>query len=346
MSSVMKYQHIAIEEREKIQELLWQKSSIREIAGVLGRDPSSVSREIKRNKPIERNRYTPRLAHERAHVCRTRRGREKRLKNDKLRTYVALYLKLGWSPEQIAATAKDAVGTCISHEAIYQYVYAQIYRNGRGYLKPGREDLRPYLARHRKRRMKKGLRKSYRIEKGPLPSIDTRPKEVELRLEVGHWEDDSIVSSPTNPVGLRTTNERVTGVVLIAKTHNRTMAEANRVTRERLGTLPTILRKTLTRDRGSENMGYALLEKELNIRCFFAHAYSSWERGSNENVNGLIRRFFPKKTDFRTVSEKEIRTVEYLLNTRPRKRLGWKTPYQVFYELTGVNLAAGVALHG
>lgn len=340
----MQYNHLTIEEREKIQELLWQKTSIRTIARVLGRSPSSVSREIRGNRPPERHRYTPRLAHVRAMSYRKHRGRENRLKNEKLRTYVVSHLKLGWSPEQIAATATDAIGTGISHEAIYQYVYAQVHRSGHGYLKPGREDLRPYLARCRKRRMKKGLRKSYRILKGPLPSIDTRPKEVELRVEVGHWEDDSIVSSPTNPVRLRTTNERVSGVVFIGKTQDRTMMEANRITCERLGSLPSLLRKTLTRDRGAENMGYNVLEKELDLRCFFAHAYHSWERGSNENVNGLIRRFFPKKTDFRTVTDEEIQRVEYLLNTRPRKRLGWKTPYQVFYERTGVNLTAGVAL--
>jgi IS30 family transposase len=85
-------------------------------------------------------------------------------------------------------------------------------------------------------------------------------------------------------------------------------------------------------------MGYEVLERKLGIRCFFAHAYHAWERGSNENTNGLIRRFFPKKTDFRIITDEEIQRVEYLLNTRPRKRLGWKTPYQVFYELTGVAL--------
>lgn len=254
-----------------------------------------------------------------------------------LRAYVISHLKLGWSPEQIAATAMRAVGTHISHEAIYQFVYARVSKAS-GLLYAREEDLRPYLARRRKQRMGKGMRKSYRIEKGPLPSINARPQEVGERRVIGHWEDDSIVSSPTCPVRLRTTNERVTGVVFIAKTRDRTMGEANRITCAQLGALPARLRQMLTRDRGSENLGYEALEKELGIRCFFARAYHSWERGSNENVNGLIRRFFPKKTDFRTVSDEEIQRVEYLLNTRPRKRLGWKTPYQVFYELTGVAL--------
>lgn len=334
----MKYQHFSVEEREKIQEMLWQNASIRDIAGALGRSPSSVSREIQRNKPPERNRYTPRVAHERALAYRKHRGKRKLEMNAALRKYVASHLKLGWSPEQIAATVQEAVCESISHEAIYQYIYAQVYRGGGGSLKPGCEDLRPYLARRRKRRIRKGHRCSYRIDKGPLPSIDLRPKEVECRTAVGHWEDDSLVYTPTCPVRLRTTNERKSGVVFIAKAQDRTMTEANRITHERLGILPATLRKTLTRDRGSENLGYEELERMLSIRCFFAHAYHSWERGSNENTNGLVRRFFPKKTDFRTITDEEIQRVEYLLNTRPRKRLGWKTPYQVFYELTGVAL--------
>ncbi len=334
----MNYNHFSVEEREKIQEMLWQKASIRDIARALGRNPSSVSREVKRNKPPERNRYTPRVAHERALLYRKRRGKRKLDKDTMLRSYAVFHLKLGWSPEQIAATSKQAVGASVSHEAIYQYVYAQIYQAGHGCLKPGREDLRPYLARRRKRRMRKGLRKSYRIDKGPLPSIDLRPREVETRVLVGHWEDDSLVYTPTCPVRIRTMNERVSGVVFIAKAHDRTMAEANRITKGRLGSLPKQCRKTLTRDRGAENLGYEELERDLGINCFFAHAYSSFERGSNENANGLVRRFFPKGTDFRAIPAEEIRKVEYLLNSRPRKRLGWKTPYRVFYELTGVAL--------
>lgn len=341
----MQYQHFSIEEREKIQELLWQKASLRTIAKELGRNPSSVSREIQRNNPVEKNRYTPRMAHERALKHRKRRGREERLKNKDLREYVVYHLKLGWSPEQIAGTSKNAIGTSISYEAIYQYIYSQIHRKGYGYLKPGKEDLRPYLARRRKRRMKKGLRKSYRIEKGPLPSIDARPKEVNSRQVVGHWEDDCIVSR-SSTYRLKTTNERMSGLVFISRMNNGTMEESNSATLKRLTIIPQLFRKTLTRDRGSENLGYEELENSLGIQCFFAHAYHSWERGSNENLNGLIRRFFPKKTDFLYIADEEIQWVEYLLNSRPRKRLGWRTPYEVFYELTGINLAAGVALRG
>lgn len=289
----MRYKHFSIEEREAIQEMRWEKQSIRTIASALDRSPSSVSRELNRNKPPLRRVYTPRLAHERALKNWRSRGREDRLKNDDVRQYVVDHLKRGWSPEQIAAVSKQAVDTSISHEAIYQYVYAQVHRGGNGWVKPGCEDLRPYLAWRRKRRMKKGKRTAYRIDKGPLPSIDARPAIVDARTEIGHWEDDSMVSSPSCPMRLRTTNERISGVAFIAKAHNRTMAEANRITQERLGRLPASCRKTLTRDRGAETMGYEELETTLGIRCFFAYPYHSWERGSNENVNGLIRRFFP-----------------------------------------------------
>jgi IS30 family transposase len=333
----MKYQHLTIEEREKIQEMLWQKASIRAIARALGRNPASISREIQRNKPLGSHRYAPRLAQAKALEHRKQRGRQERLKNARMREYVVTHLKLGWSPEQIAATAEPAAGASISHEAIYQYVYHQIHREGYGYLKPGKEDLRPYLARHKKRRVRRGWRQSYRVEKGLLPSITERPPEVEKRVVVGHWEDDCIVSGISLD-RLKTINERVSGVAFIAKIKDGTIAETNQAVSDRLSSLPPLCRQTLTRDRGSENLGYQELEQKLNISCFFAHPYHSWERGSNENLNGLIRRFFPKKTNFSLITDEEIQRVEYLLNTRPRKRLGWKTPYQVFYELTGVAL--------
>jgi transposase, IS30 family len=332
----MQYKHFTIKERETIQRMLWEKQSIRTIAKELRRHPSSVSREIKRNNPPERNLYTPRLAHEKAVKNRSKRGREKRLKNEKIRNYVIQHLKLGWSPEQIAGTIGN-IGESISYEAIYQYIYAQIHRDGYGHLKPNCEDLRPYLARHKKRRAKKGMRSSYRIDKGPLPSIDDRPVEVESRINVGHWEDDLIVSKQSKSK-LKTINERYSGLVFIKKVKNGTIKESNKAVINRLSSIPYQYLKTLTMDRGSENLGYQEIEKILGLDCFYAHAYSSWERGSNENLNGLIRRFLPKKTDFNKVSNDDIRKIEYLLNSRPRKRLGWKTPYEVFYNMTGVAL--------
>ncbi len=168
----MQYKHLSIEEREKIQEHLWQKKSLRWIARKIGRSHSSLSREMKRNCP-KRRKYAPRKANERALVKRTSRGRKDRLKSGAIRTYVADHLKRGWSPEQIAGRMKlEKVGS-ISHEAIYQYIYAQVHRGGNGTVKPGCPDFRPLLKRRHKRRAKKGMRKGQRVLKPSGPSIRT-----------------------------------------------------------------------------------------------------------------------------------------------------------------------------
>ena len=183
----------------------------------------------------------------------------------------------------------------------------------------------------------KGKRRVHRTNKGPLPSIDDRPSEVHLRIDIGHWEDDLIVSKQSN-IKLKTINERYSGLVFINKVKNGTTKESNKAVIERLSDIPSQYLKTLTMDRGSENLNYQEIENVLKLDCYYAHAYSSWERGCNENLNGLIRRFLPKKTDFNTVSDEDIKKIEHLLNSRPRKRLGWKTPYEVFYNITGVAL--------
>lgn len=329
----MQYQHFTIEEREKIQYGLWEKRSVREIARLLGRSPSSVSREIRRNLPQERYRYTPRLAYERAMTKRKSRGRMDRLKNDTIRTYVVDYLKNGWSPEQIAGRiAIDLPGCTISHEAIYQYVYAQIHRQGYGYPKPGCEDLRSYLKRRHKRREKKGMRKGQRVLRPKGPCIDERPAIVDHRVRIGDWESDTITSKDNAP-GLNSLVERKIGLVFLTKLSDKTTAATTGAISNRLSSLsPYHLCHTLTLDNGSENQDWQRIEKEIGTKCFFAHPYHSWERGTNENTNGLVRWYFPKGTDFRTITDKEIARVEYALNTRPRKRLGWRTPLEIFNE--------------
>ena len=324
----MKYKHLTVEERERIQELLWQKASIRNIAIAIGRNPSSVVRELKRNYPLEYKRYAPRLAHERALVKRKSRGRTERLKNKRIREYVVKKLKRRWSPEQISNTIKKAVGQSISHEAIYQYVYCQIHRNGWGDLKPRREDLRPYLRRRRKRRFRKGSRRCQRIFKPKGVSIDNRPNVVEKRKRLGDWESDTIESANHKP-GVNTLVERKSGLVLITKLSGKSSHATISVISERLSSLSQKVKQTITFDNGPENSDWQELERQIKIKTFFAHAYHSWERGTNENTNGLIRDYFPKKTDFTTISNEELSFVERELNTRPRKRLGWKTPLEV-----------------
>jgi IS30 family transposase len=328
----MKYKHLSIWEREKIQELLWQKKSIRFIAEVLRRSPSSINREINRNRPLQ-YKYTPRVANERALKKRRSRGRKLRLKSYFIRRYVIDHLKSGYSPEQIAGRLSlEYPREKISHEAIYQYIYYQTTRGGVDWkTKHGYHDLRIYLKRRHRRREKKGMRKGQRIFRHKGISIELRPKEVEKRETLGHWEGDSVVSRKSK-VGLNTLVERKTGLVLISKIQNGTSNITANTVINRLKDLPKKTVKTLTTDNGTENFAYEKIQNELKISCYFAHPYCSGERGTNENTNGLIRFYLPKGTDFATISNEIIQTVENTLNNRPRKRLGWKTPLEAFNE--------------
>lgn len=327
----MKFKHFGIEEREKIQELLWQKVSVRTIAKVMGRSPSSVSREINRNIPLKRS-YKPRVADERAQKKRKSRGRKLRLKNQFIRRYVILKLKAGLSPEQIAGRLHlEHPNESVSHEAIYQYIYSHVHRQGWGLMKIGYHDLRKYLKRRHKRRAQRGMRSVQRVFRPKGPSIDGRPKEVETRKTVGHWETDSVISKKSK-VGLNTLVERKTGLVFITKIQDHTSEVTKNAVVKRLSVLPKEARKSATSDNGAENFLYDEVQFTLDILWFFAHPYHSWERGTNENTNGLIRWYFPKGTDFATISDETIKVVEDALNNRPRKRLGWKTPLEAFNE--------------
>jgi len=327
-----KYLQLSIKEREAIQLGLWGKKSIRLIATELDRAPSSISRELKRNYPKQYERYAPRLAHERAQTTIRRRGQRPRLKNQIIRDYTINKLKEeDYSPEQIAGTLPiEHPGYSISPEAIYEFIYAQYQRGGWGRCVG--EDLRIYLKRRHKVRKVKFV--PFKEEKGPIKNrvfIDKRPLEVNLRSAPGHWEGDSMVSRKSL-TGLNTLVERVTGFVCISKIQNTTAEETTLTVIRRLKCLPNELRKTITVDNGHENAGHQDITKKIKTKVFFAHPYHSWERGTNENTNGLIRWYLPKGTDFAIVDEERIKDIENRLNNRPRKRLGWRTPQQVFNQ--------------
>lgn len=306
----MKHKHLSIEEREHIQLGLWQKESIRSIARRLERSPSSILREVRKNLPPEKRRYTPRLAEARA---QTKRHEEQgRVRNAALRKAVVAGLKRGWSPEQIAGESGD-----ISHETIYAFVYDEWRRGG--------EDLRPLLKRRHKARQRKGFRKYQRLQNPHKPSIEQRPKVVGRRARLGDWEGDLIVSRASR-AALVTLLERKSGYVAIEKVSGKTARATARAMIRRLRGQA----KTLTLDNGSEHNHWKYIEDATGARVFFAHPYSSFERGANENTNGLIRWYLPKGTDFETVSKRRIKEIERALNGRPRKRLGYRTPLEVF----------------
>jgi IS30 family transposase len=218
------------------------------------------------------------------------------------------------------------IGETISHEAIYRFIYAQI---AYGYARKGCEDLRPYLRRRRRQRIPHGARKYQRVASPKGVSIDQRPLVVARRSRIGDWEGDTVESKDHKP-GVNTLVERKTGIVMITKLKSKKSDATTNVVSARLASLPKHRRKTLTLDNGFENSNWRGIEKHAHIKTFFAHPYHSWERGTNENTNGLIRDYFPKKTDFTLIPDADIALVEYALNTRPRKRLGYRTPLEVW----------------
>lgn len=323
------YRQLSLEERERMQAALWEGKSLRAIARDLKRSPATISRELRRNGKWGNRRYHPRLAHEHTKVRIRTRGQRMRLKHPIIQIYVHTKLRKGWSPEQIAGRIKiDHPQYGISHEAIYQYIYTQYRRGGYGVCIGA--DLRRYLRRrHRVRHPKKIL---YAVEKGAILnriSIDERPPEVLRRTVPGHWEGDTIESRAKLP-GLNTLVERMSGLVLISKLRDKTGAATAKVVIRRLQRIPRRLRRTLTLDNGPENARHEAVTRVIGTQCYFAHAYHFWERGINENTNGLIRWYLPKGTDLYAVSESTVQEVEYRLNTRPRKRLRWCTPLEVF----------------
>ena len=316
------YKHLSQEEREIIANLLSGGSSLGDIAKAVGRNKGTISREIKRNCPPERRRYVPCRAHARACERKTNANTHERLKNALVRQYVKDGLAEGWSPEQISGRIQiDHPRQSIHHEAIYQYIYHP--RN------PDRLEMIQLLRRaHKKRRNKSIGRK---VRKATIPNkkpIDDRPKSVEGRRQYGHWEGDSLISRKSK-AALNTLVERKSRLVLITKLPRKGAEETNQAIIERLKKLPAKGRLTLTLDNGTENAKHEQLTAKLGIRCYFARPYASWERGTNENANGLIRWYLPKGTDFRTITPEQIVRVENLLNNRPRKCLGYRTPLEV-----------------
>lgn len=316
------YKHLSQEEREFIAAQLSEGSSLGDIAKAVGRDKGTISRELKRNSPPERRRYVPCRAHARACERKTSANKHGRLKNELVRQYVKDGLAKGWSPEQISGRIRiDHPGQSINHEAIYQYIYHPQNLD--------RLEMINLLRRAHKKRKNKSVGR--KVRRTTIPNripIDARPKSIESRRHYGHWEGDSMISRKSK-AALNTLVERKSRLVLITKLSRKSAAETNRAVIDRLKKLPVRGRQTLTLDNGTENAKHEKLSAKLGIRCYFARPYASWQRGTNENLNGLIRWYLPKGTDFRTITSEQIARIEYLLNSRPRKCLGYKTPLEV-----------------
>ena len=305
------YKHLSREERYQIHSLLKARQTISEIARLLGRHRSTISREVSRGQGQRgyRAEQACRKASERAQHSRNARRLDAKVWTD-----VAFYLGLQWSPEQIAGKV------AVSHECIYLHVYKNKASGG---------DLHKNL-RSQKTRRKRHL--CGRDRRGQIPNrcpISERPSHIQERKQVGHWEGDTVIGA-AHKQAIVTLVERKSGFAVLAKVPNKTADLVGRAIENKLKPLRSRV-KTLTVDNGKEFADHQAFDQTLGMQTYFADPYCSWQRGSNENFNGLLRQYIPKKRRLETVTDEELTMIQDRLNHRPRKRLGFKTPHEVFY---------------
>lgn len=311
----MKYTHLTQDERYQIAILAKAGHDRSDIARVMERHKSTISREMTRNRGARG--YRPKQAHARSKFRAAQNGPRVAAKTWAI---VAVKLAETWSPEQISGHLKVNGQATVSHEAIYQHIYA---------------DKRAGGTLHRALRCQKVRRKRYggRERRGTIPnqvSIDLRPAVVAERGRFGDWEGDLMIGAGQKQA-LVTLNERTSRYTLIAHVAKKTAQAVSDAMVSMLTPFAACVH-TLTTDNGKEFAQHERIAKQLGADFFFAHPYASWERGANENMNGLIRQFFPKKMAFESITLGDIELAMHRLNHRPRKCLGFKTPHEVFMK--------------
>ena len=327
---------LSVGEREEIAVGLAAGDSLREIAGRLGRSPSTIGREVARNSR-GRGHYRALAAQGQAQHRARRPKTAKLAGNEELRGLVQARLKQKWSPEQVSVMLRrefpDRPEMQVSHETIYQSIYVQ----GRGAL---RRELASCL------RTGRALRRPRRKDgerRGKIPGmvmISERPAEVQDRAVPGHWEGD-LIAGAGNKSAIGTLVERSTRFVLLLHLPGGHGADA--VAAQMTGvmaTLPAQLRRSLTWDQGSEMSSHAQIAAAADLDIYFCDPHSPWQRGSNENTNGLLRQYFPKGTSLSVHTREDLDRVAAELNARPRKTLGWKTPAEALDEVLAADAAA------
>ncbi len=335
------YRRLSVQEREEI--AIWhaQGVGVREIARLLGRSAGTISKELARNSGT-RGAYRALTAQAKAED-RARRGGGSRLAtNLRLRREVSARLKENLSPEQIAGRLRldfpDDPEMWVSHETIYQSLYVQ----GRGGLK---RELTHHLRTGRVRRhpRRDGTKRQARIK--DMVNISERPPEVEDRSVPGHWEGDLIMGSTTSNSAIGTLVERSTGFVLLLHLpQGHTALAVQEAMGEAMAGLPATLRRTLTWDQGHEMANHVSIAEASELDIYFCDPHSPWQRGSNENTNGLLRQYFPKGTDLSRHGAGILANVAAELNNRPRKRFGWATPAERLNQLLSEENQPGVSL--
>jgi IS30 family transposase len=331
------YQRLSSSEREEISRGLATGEMLSQIAQRLGRSPATISREMSRNSG--KSGYRAFSAGQRASVSASSRRKGIRLltQDERLHAYVLAGLRKRWSPREIVKRMEIQYPRNermrISHEAIYQYLYVL----PRGSLK---KELVGALRQERKYRRKQGGRKGKLEESrgkiADMLSIEERPKEVEDRVIPGHWEGDLIIGKYKKSA-IGTLVERTTRYTIIVPLKAKDAISVRKAYAKEIRTLPKELAKTLTYDQGKEMSDHKKFTLATGMKVYFAHPVRPWERGTNENTNGLIRQYFPKGTDFRHVTAREIKRVQRQLNDRPRAALSFYKPDEAFTKLVALN---------
>ena len=315
----MKYCQITQEERYQIAALRQAGRWPAEIARRLGRHPSTISRELARNRSPWDGSYRPSKAQEQANGRRSRSRRNRRFGGADWELVEHL-LRRDWSPEQVAGWLARHDRLSISHETIYRYVWADRANGG---------DLYRHLRCAPKKRRKRYGRYDSRGRRAGKRRIEERPAAVERRTTVGHWEIDTVMGRG-NRHCIVTLVERATGYVRIGKLRARTAQELNRRTIALIRRSPRTF-QTITADNGTEFHSYAAIERATGVRFYFATPHHAWERGSNENTNGLVRQYLPKRKSMARLDQRGCHEIAKRLNTRPRKRYGYQTPEERFH---------------
>jgi len=325
-----KYKRLRDLEREEISRMLSQKYSLRDIAKALGRNVSTISREINGGSG---NKYVYRAvrAQNRARRNASRRkiGKHKLHDNQELWIYIKRKLRKKWSPRQIAEELKKDYPVDMTMQISPETIYTYIYVLPRGSLK---KELISCLRRDHKRRYKQSRGVKCKRDIEDMLSIEERPKEVEDRIIPGHWEGDLIIGK-NNRSALGTLVERTSRTTILIPVKNKEAEVVAKAFAREVKKLPKQMKLSMTYDQGREMARHKLFTDITGVKVYFAHPRSPWERGTNENTNGLIRQFFPKGTDFNKVSRYEVKKVQDLLNGRPRQTLNFEKPYEVFKQL-------------
>jgi len=335
--TIKKYRRLTDAEREEISRGLAQGDDLSAIARRLDRSSSTVSREVSRNSGTYGYRAFSAGRRAGEHASSRKRGKSRLANEHRLRRYVLEKLKKRWSPQEIVKRLQEEypcdMSMRISHEAIYQYIYVL----PRGELK---RLLITALRQERKYRRKKGRRGNAEETRGRIAdmlSIEERPAEVADRIIPGHWEGDLIMGK-NKRTAMGTLVERTARYTILVPLKKKDAGSVRKAYAKELGALPKEIAKTLTYDQGKEMSEHRQFTIDTGIQVYFAHPGSPWERGTNENTNGLVRQYFPKGTDFSKVSAREIKRVQRELNDRPRAVLHYQKPDEVINQLVALKV--------